>query len=519
LDFGPSDFKEVTMRINVEDIVQDVDVNVEQGQIVLTGRLRLSIPLPNERVPDQLEDDVEQAGQAIKRVLLGVLLEQADREEVLRIRHGRGGKGIQQRGTRRYPFKARCGTVVIQRQRIMHCADYSYEVPSATAWNTPRREYITQGLRDAVCDEMRDRTVRRARDELATRAMDDDLLGKSTVVDIVHEEGSKLIEASRQRALGILKEMPEARRLLPEPKVADTPWDPEPDEDLATDISEDEEEEVVRIAMGFLGTEPTETETVLKACPREVDEGFVCLEPDEVKVKAQGGGAAKEHWLYTATMMVGSLRYYFVEATADLLWVQVASVLCLLGVAAGDRQLLVLGDGAIWIRNWFTSLQLRGKVMVLCWYHLAKRCYQRLSAAGLGSKERRQAVEHELLDHLWVGEVDKALSVLARVRDEVRNPKWIDDMANYLEKRRAYIPNYSSRHKAGLWIASNRVEKWNDWAVSDRCKRRGMSWQETGVLSLAAFQAARRNEELDTWRAKGDLSAWRVPQPTASQAA
>ncbi len=508
------------MRIKVEDIVRDVDVKVEQGQIVLTGRLGLSVPLPSDRVPDQLEDDVEQVGQTIKRVLLGAFLEQADREEVLRILQGRGGKGIQQRGTRPYPFKARCGTVVIQRQRIMHCVDYSYQIPSATAWNTPRREYITQGLRHAVCDEMRDRTVRRARDELATRAMDDDLLGKSTVVDIVHEEGSKLIEASRQRALGILKKIPEARaRLLPESNVAHAPCDPEPDEDLAIDISEDEEEEAVRIAMGFLGTEPAETETVLKTCPREVDEGFVCLEPDEVKVKAQGRGAAKEHWLYTATMMVGTLRYYFVEASADLLWVQVASVLCLLGVAQGERQLLVLGDGAIWIRDWFTSLKLRGKTMILCWYHLAKRCYQRLSAAGLGSKERRQAVERELLDHLWVGEVEEALGVLARVRDEVRNPKWIDDMANYLDKRRTYIPNYSSRHKAGLWIASNRVEKWNDWAVSDRCKRRGMSWQETGVLSLAAFQAARRNEELDIWRAEGNLPAWRVPQPTTSQAA
>jgi hypothetical protein len=320
--------------------------------------------------------------------------------------------------------------------------------------------------------------------------------------------------------LDILKKNPEARaRLLPQSDLPETACDSEPDEDPVLEMSEEEEQEAVRIAMGFFGTEPAETETVLKARPREVDEGFVCLEPDEVKVKAQACSAAKEHWLYTATLMVGPLRYYFVEATANLLWREVASVLSLLGVAAGERQLLVLGDGAIWIRNWFVSLHLRGKAMVLCWYHLAKRCYQRFSAAGFGSKERRQAVEHELLDHLWSGEVEEALGLLARVRDEVRNPKWIDEMANYLGKRRGYIPNYSSRHKAGLWIASNRVEKWNDWAVSDRCKHRGMSWQETGVLSLAAFQAARRNEELDTWRAKGSLPARSVPQRTGTQAA
>ncbi|MGB0069400.1 MAG: hypothetical protein WBQ11_15375, partial [Isosphaeraceae bacterium] len=46
----------------------------------------------------------------------------------------------------------------------------------------------------------------------------------------------------------------------------------------------------------------------------------------------------------------------------------------------------------------------------------------------------------------------------------------------YLEKRRAYIPNYQQRQRAGLWIASTRVEKYNDWAVSARCKHQGMSW-------------------------------------------
>ena len=95
-------------------------------------------------------------------------------------------------------------------------------------------------------------------------------------------------------------------------------------------------------------------------------------------------------------------------------------------------------------------------------------------------------------------------------------PEWIDDMGEYLKKRRGYIPDYQARHKAGLWIASNRVEKWNDWSVSDRCKRRGMSWVVQGVHSLAAHQAARRNGELSTWRATGELPAWTVPAKQAA---
>jgi len=33
------------------------------------------------------------------------------------------------------------------------------------------------------------------------------------------------------------------------------------------------------------------------------------------------------------------------------------------------------------------------------------------------------------------------------------------------------------------------VEKWNDTAVSERCKHRGMSWTETGALAIALHAA------------------------------
>jgi len=91
-------------------------------------------------------------------------------------------------------------------------------------------------------------------------------------------------------------------------------------------------------------------------------------------------------------------------------------------------------------------------------------------------------------------------------------------MVNYLEKRREYIPNYEARHQAGLWIASNRVEKWNDWAVSDRCKRRGMSWVKEGVMALALRKAARHNEELDDWKKTRTLPDWRVLQSAETAA-
>ena len=74
----------------------------------------------------------------------------------------------------------------------------------------------------------------------------------------------------------------------------------------------------------------------------------------------------------------------------------------------------------------------------------------------------------------------------------VRNPASVEELIGYLEKRRASIPDYEQRQRAGLGIASNRVEKDNDWAVSARCKHQGMSWSPQGGLALAALEAARR---------------------------
>ena len=60
------------------------------------------------------------------------------------------------------------------------------------------------------------------------------------------------------------------------------------------------------------------------------------------------------------------------------------------------------------------------------------------------------------------------------------------------------------------------MEKYNDWAVSARCKHQGMSWSPQGVLALAALEAARRNGELDAL-ASGSCTAGASVARTDSQ--
>jgi uncharacterized protein UPF0236 len=488
-----------------------------QGQILsLELQLQMTVPMPHqdEHLPDQIEAFAHQAGLELQRRLFQVLIEKADQELVLQHRHGKGGEGIQCRGTRPFTFKTRFGEVTVRRSRICHKSDESMETPSARVWKTSHQLAITENLRDAVCDQMSDQSVGKSLIDVCQYAGDPDLLGRGTIIEIVHQEGERLIAAQRQRALSILDDASEAQLALLGPAAADAmveePSDVPPCDDSDEAQAEWEQVQAEWAATGFPGGEPALP--VALDQPREVDPGYVIVEPDEVKTKAQSSTGRKEVWTYTAAVLVAGLQYAFAEATPEGLWLQVGALLLEMGVVSGERRLLVLGDGASWIRTWFEGLRISPKAMIVCWWHLRKRCYESMSTAG-GPKDRRRAFEKELLGQLWEGKVDAALELLRGAFEWVRTPKAVEDLIGYLEKRRAFIPDYQERQRVGLWIASTRVEKFNDWAVSDRCKHRGMSWSPKGVLALAALEAARRNGELDRWRQDRELPERKLPEP------
>jgi Uncharacterised protein family (UPF0236) len=493
-------------------------VNSYDQLLSLGLSLGMSLPLPaqDQQLPDQIEAYVHQAGLELQRRLFRALIEKADQELVLQNRHGKGGAGIRRRGTRPFTFKTIFGEVTVQRSRISHKQDGTIEVPSARAWGTSHQLHITGNLRDAVCDQFRDRSARRSRAAVGRDAGDEDLLGRSTIIDIVHQEGQSLSDAQQERARAVLDGASEAQVACLGPAVADPealtglveddpPWDdsPEAQAEWGQTCAE-------WIATGFPGCEPASP--VARDQPRAVDEGFVLVEPDEVKTKAQAATGRKEVWTYTAVVLVAGWQYALAGATAEGLWLQVSSLLLELGAITHARRLLVLGDGAAWIRAWFEGLEIPPKAMIVCWWHLRKRCYEQLSSAG-GPKERRRGLEKALLGRLWEGEVDAAIGLLQGASEWVSNPAAVHELIAYLEKRRAYIPDYQQRQRAGLWIASTRVEKSNDWAVSGRCKHRGMSWSPQGVLAVAALEAARRNGELDAWRRDGVLPDRALPEP------
>src|SRR4051794_13885625 len=205
--------------------------------------LQMTLPLPDQddHLPDRIEAFVHQAGLEVQRRLFAALIEKADQELVLSRRHGKGGDGIQRRGTRPFTFKTIFGEVTVGRSRISHNRDGSMEIPSARAWNPSHQLAITGNLRNAVCDRMGDQSAGKSRDVLGESAGDEDLLGLSTIIEIVHQEGERLIDAQRQRARSILDDASQADLALLGPaatedlgdELSDVPPCDESDEDQA----------------------------------------------------------------------------------------------------------------------------------------------------------------------------------------------------------------------------------------------------------------------------------------------
>jgi hypothetical protein len=514
--------------------------------------MTLELPLPDQDadLPKHLEAAIESGGQVLQRRLFQPAIEQADRPLVLARRHGKHGQGIVGRGTTAFTFKTVFGTVKVRRQRIEPKADGRTEVPSAHAWQRPPQVALTAGLCDAVCDGMLAHSARRTVARIDHRAGEEGLLSKTTIVEIVHDQGRALQRLAQARAEAVWERDSQAAAvLLPAPAAADLagepagagspaepagPGDPAPSAGPSDgaepagpshpaaagpgdprqpagpgDPAEPVSQRPAGDLVGFAGGPPAPPE-VAPDPPRQVDPGTVLVELDEVKVHAQPKTGRKQLLVSTALVMTAGLSWHFAAATTAELAYQVGALLAVREVHRGTRSLLALADGARWIRDGFEGLALKEKARIVCWYHLKKRCEPGLSRACRGRDHRRQ-VEAPVLDALWHGRVGEAIAVLRSRAGEMKNPEALEELIGYLEARRPDLPDDEARHRAGLWIASNRVEKFNDWSVSVRWKHRGMEWTAAGVVALASLEAARRNGELPQWRAQRSLPAWEAP--------
>ncbi len=151
---------------------------------------------------------------------------------------------------------------------------------------------------------------------------------------------------------------------------------------------------------------------------------------------------------------------------------------------------VAITDGARGIRADLVALFGALVMIILDWYHLEKRVYERLSMSA-HSRAEREEWERAVLGFLWHGKVEEALAFLRGLspRDVTKR----DELVGYLEKHADEIIDYERRSACGKPIGSGRMEKAVDQVIGMRQKKKGMSWSEQGSHALASLKIAELN--------------------------
>ena len=165
-----------------------------------------------------------------------------------------------------------------------------------------------------------------------------------------------------------------------------------------------------------------------------------------------------------------------------------------------NKSLIFFTDGADDIKNAIKEVfSWRPYRIILDWYHLKKKCQERLSMAMKGREIRNETLKNVLV-FLWLGKVDAAIEYLKGMEsNKIKNKDHIEKLIAYFQRNWSYIPCYALRQRLGLRVSSNRGEKANDLVVAKRQKHNGMSWSKPGSSGLANVSVIFLNKEDKNW--------------------
>jgi hypothetical protein len=232
--------------------------------------------------------------------------------------------------------------------------------------------------------------------------------------------------------------------------------------------------------------------------------GEVLLLLDEVVIKSRPQGTRLLE--YTARIATPAGFWYISGQGAEF---QRQVVAALRRIAAPIERLIVIADGARWIRTFYAAAldPLAVSELILDWYHLRKKCHQLLSMVCRG-RQHRETIEDRLWPLLWYGDVDTARQLLETLRPQARHADKLDELLGYLDKHRSAIPNYDQRRANCQYNGAGMVEKENDLLVARRQKHRGMQWVAAGADTICALRTLWFNGQWDTYWNTGLTTAF-----------
>ncbi len=373
---------------------------------------------------------------------------------------------------------------------------------------------VTRGISEWCCllsQELPFASVSRL---LGWISKEEKLLSKNTVRAIVKEEGELIRESEEKEVekLNSLKDLSDTKPKLvlhknPRRKAS---W-PEELNKAVDNLLEEEN------PLSPEGVSKSDWERVLTKCKEkkysaeelrklgpEVKENQIIINTDEVLVRAKE--KRKFHEIRTAKIITKEgYRYFSGTGKIFLLRLYLFILLC----GGRNKLIILLGDGARWIKKFFTMMlkSFPYKELILDWYHLHKKVMEYSSMICRGKIEKGKFLASVIIA-CWNGKTEKVIDYLKRYESKARNKEKLKDLLGYINKNIPYIPDYGERRRNCCFNGSGQGEKANDLLVSKRQKKKGMHWTLKTSDSLAALKTLILNQEWDDYWVSGNLATF-----------
>jgi hypothetical protein len=482
-------------------------IDEEDGAEQLTELACVEIPSqvsgPPGKQVDQLEEAAVQVGQQLLGRLVELQWEELDARAVARYRQGR--PQVIADGYQPLQVATRYGTLQLRRQVCAH-PDGSHVMPGNALLPEHGGMLITRGLAEWACLLSQDLPFATAARLLGWQAGEAGVLSPSMLRTLVRDHGQRIRQVEYSRARRLLERREEGgcrlRGLPPAPARRRPGWPEALSAAVEAALARGQDwppEGVSRADWArVLTARRAEHElgaAELRVLGPTLAPGQVLLALDEVLTPARAPG--QFHELRTACLLTHDARRYL-SGVGDTFLVQVLALVR----ACQGRSLLVLADGARWIRTFFerSLAYLPQASLLLDWHHLKEKCRDLIGRLAPTRPAKLRLVQR-VLCRLWRGEVPRALRLLEAYRPHARNQSALDELLGYLRARAPWIPNYRERRRQCEYIGSGLVEQANDRIVARRQKSGGMRWSARGSVTLATLRTLVLNGGWDTyWR-------------------
>ena len=403
---------------------------------------------------------------------------------------------------------SRFGTLHLGRQVLVHTDKSGHLLPGNAVLPAHEGMIITRGLQEWACLLPQDLPFACAAHLLGWQSLDHELLCDTTLRNLVRLHGQIVRQAEHDEVAALLQR-DDLATLTPQVVASKTPrrragWPSALGEavDAALIAGAVRPPEGVRVAdwervLTARREDSTRAVADLGHLGPELEADQVLATTDEVLTRKPQKRCFWE--LRTAKIVTPEgVRYLSGTGETFLLVLTLFLRVCL----GRHRCLLVIADGARWIRAWYQGLgDLLGRsCLLLDWYHLGHKCRELACMICRGQRAKKPLLK-VVLSHLWKGEVPEAIAALEAHRPEAKNTDKLDELIGYLQARQEYIPDYRTRRRECHYIGSGHVEKANDLIVAQRQKGQGMHWSLETSDALAALRTLMLNGGWDRyWR-------------------